>query len=160
MKKLIYDKLTENLIEISQAYVCLLGKHQKLSDIDSTTWKQQFVDWANEFEEMYPDPGYWDEHDYLETIEKYAKDKILEYGGIKLVPVYFTFGSWEKFPYQNAYVIVYAEDKRQAIAKFRERFPDINEGVVNCSAWYTQQEVNKCKLIGLWYKGEPAEIIR
>lgn len=47
--KLIYGVYTENLIEIALTYASLLVKHPVLADTDSITWKQEFVDWANEF---------------------------------------------------------------------------------------------------------------
>lgn len=73
-----YNKVTENLVEISLAFAKLQTKHEELSDIDSTTWKQQFVEWANEFEaEHFLE--YWEDSDYLEDIEKFAIRKILEY---------------------------------------------------------------------------------
>lgn len=51
---------------------------------------------------------------------------------------YFTFGSYEKFPYQNGYIIVKAEDVLGACKKFRGKFPDRTKGVMNCSDVYTE----------------------
>lgn len=73
-----YSKVTENLVEISLAFANLQAEHKELSEIDSVTWKQQFVEWANEFErERFLE--YWEENDYLEDIEKFAVRKILEF---------------------------------------------------------------------------------
>ena len=72
-----YSKVAENLVEISLAFASLQAEHEELSDIDSVTWKQQFVEWANEFEAKNPEQ--WEDSDYLECIEKFAVRKILEY---------------------------------------------------------------------------------
>lgn len=67
---------------------------------------------------------------------------------------YFTFGSDRKFPYQNGYVIVMADDLLDAIDLFRGRFPDRNPGIVNCSFWYTEEEWRP-----MYGNKEPYEII-
>lgn len=82
-EKIKYGKYAENLIEFSLAYANLAEKHPELSDIDSVTWKQMLVEWANEFEDTYPDEEYWEESDYLECIEGYAEEKILTYAGLE-----------------------------------------------------------------------------
>ena len=46
---------------------------------------------------------------------------------------YFTFGSWEGFPYQHGYLIAKADDLSSAIAKFREKYPDKHKNTVNCA---------------------------
>ena len=38
---------------------------------------------------------------------------------------YFTFGSWEKFPYKNTYLVVVASNFDDATAAFREKYPDM-----------------------------------
>lgn len=81
-EKLEYNKRTENLIEIARMYVELAIRHPKLTDVDSITWNQHFVDLANQFEEEKPDMD-WKSEDYLEAIESYAREKILEFGGAK-----------------------------------------------------------------------------
>lgn len=81
-EKLEYNRRTENLIEIARMYVELTIRHPELTDIDSITWNQHFVDLANQFEEENPDMD-WKSEDYLEMIESYAKEKILEFGGAK-----------------------------------------------------------------------------
>lgn len=80
--KLIYGVYTENLIEIALTYASLVVKHPVLADTDSITWKQKFVDWANEFEEKYPELEHWDDSAYLECIDAFATDKICEYARI------------------------------------------------------------------------------
>lgn len=46
---------------------------------------------------------------------------------------YFTFGSWEKFPYKNTYLIVVASSYKDAVDGFRKKHPDIIPGYMNCS---------------------------
>lgn len=69
---------------------------------------------------------------------------------------YFTFGSWEKFPFQNTYLVVVAAGRKEAHAAFREKHPDVNTGVLNCSEVYSEEQWNRdC---AKHYK-EPAEVI-
>lgn len=70
---------------------------------------------------------------------------------------YFTFGSWEKFPYQNTYLIVVASGYEDAIKGFREKHPDITPNCMNCSDCYTEILWER---VGHHYAGmDPAEII-
>lgn len=73
------DKVSENLVEISLAFADMQITYSELCRIDSTTWKQKFVDWANEFEDTWDDTG-----DYPEEIEKFAKMKIAEYAELEV----------------------------------------------------------------------------
>ena len=81
-EKMIYSKTSENLVEISLVYAGLQVKNEVLSSVDSITWKQMFVHWANEFETVH-EGTVWDRKDYLEEIEKFARHKILKYVGLK-----------------------------------------------------------------------------
>lgn len=70
---------------------------------------------------------------------------------------FFTFDSSLSFPYQNTYVIVMADTEKNAVEKFRSKFPDKHKGLVNCAFWYSED---------LWHNpqsesvyGKPAEII-
>ena len=68
-----YNEQTENLMEIAMMLEQLKGESEYLfevlTDIDSITWKQKFVDvW----------PG-----NYLEVIEGFAREKILEFAGVE-----------------------------------------------------------------------------
>lgn len=56
---------------------------------------------------------------------------------------YFTFGSSEQFPFKYGYVIVEAEDIKQAIKVFRAYFPDVVEGIINCAFYYTEEQFMK-----------------
>ena len=71
---------------------------------------------------------------------------------------YFTFGSWERFPYQDGYMIVIAENQSEAIAAFRKKYPDIVENTINCSDYYTEDIWNRFS--SKYYIGkEPKEIL-
>lgn len=76
-----YSRIAENLMEISMVFANMQKVHDELSDIDSITWKQQFVKWANEFEETWSKCD--DEKDYPEEIEKFADLRIKEYAGLE-----------------------------------------------------------------------------
>ena len=79
-EKMIYNKASENLVEITLVYVGMLEEHKQLSGVDSITWKQLFVQWANDFEAAQAGAD-WNQKDYLEEIGKFARRKILEYVG-------------------------------------------------------------------------------
>lgn len=73
--------------------------------------------------------------------------------------VYFTYGSWEKFPHKNTYIIVEAENFNAAIAEYRKKYPDVNENCLNCSDYYKEEEWKNG--VSKYYEGqEPAEILR
>ena len=56
---------------------------------------------------------------------------------------YFTFGSDERFPYQNGYLIVIAENKHEACRIFRSHYPNRPEsGCLNCAFVYSEEEWN------------------
>lgn len=74
-----YSKVTENLMEISMVFADLRAEHEELMDIDSVTWKQQFVEWAKEFEKQHSEPECWENDDYIDSIEEFAEKKILEF---------------------------------------------------------------------------------
>ena len=49
---------------------------------------------------------------------------------------YFTFGSAEYFPFQNTYMVIIAASYRDAIACFRDKYPDRIPNCLNCSDYY------------------------
>lgn len=55
----------------------------------------------------------------------------------------FSFGTWDKFPYQGGFLIVNAQNRSDAIKEFRKHYPDINEGIINCSDIYTEPNIIK-----------------
>lgn len=66
---------------------------------------------------------------------------------------YFTFGESERYPYQNTYIVIVADDFKDALHGFWEKYP----GFLNCSNCYDEvqwKSVRKC------YVGQrPAEVI-
>lgn len=82
-EKMAYNKASENLAEISLVYAGMLEEHRRLSSVDSITWKQLFVQWANDFEMVQAGTD-WNQKDYLEEMEKFARRKILEYVGLEV----------------------------------------------------------------------------
>lgn len=77
---------------------------------------------------------------------------------------YFTFGTAEQFPYQCGYLIVCADSKSEAVEKYRAKYPDIDEGIINCSFIYSQEEwdreVNNCPVQYSMLNESCHEIIR
>lgn len=77
-----------------------------------------------------------------------------------LTRVYFTFGSWEKYPYQNTYMVVEAETYKEAIAAYRAKYPDVHENTLCCAGFY-EEDVWKSRIEPQYYKDvRPAEILR
>ena len=59
---------------------------------------------------------------------------------------YFTFGSWEGFPFQNAYIVVEGFDRADAVKRFRRKFPDKTEGIACYSFDYSETAWAKTSL--------------
>lgn len=75
-------------------------------------------------------------------------------------PFYFTFGSWEGYPFQDGYIIVKATDIREAANKFKEKYPnERDETVLNCSDYYGQEHWNRILERGYYVGKEPFVII-
>lgn len=53
---------------------------------------------------------------------------------------YFTFGSLDRFPYKDTYLVVVASDRDDAVSGFREKYPDIDPGCMNCSGCYDEKQ--------------------
>lgn len=73
---------------------------------------------------------------------------------------YFTFGTSRKFPFRGGWVEVVAPDRKTAVRVFRSKYPDVNEGVVNCSDIYTADQFSKTGMVdgnlGGWLSRHPA----
>lgn len=154
-----YNRETENLIEIVRAYDEVAAGFPDLTEIESLTWNQKFVDWANEFEEKNPEP-----EDYPYQITTFAKRKIFEFAkeqGIHVEKTYFTFGSWEKYPFRNTFLIVYGRDIHDCCDKFRKNYPDVNEGLLNCAFYYNERTWDQMSSEpnSAWCNEKPATII-
>ena len=80
----LFNPFTENVVEIAWEYAVLTVQYPELTDVDSTTWKQLFSEWGMEFEIIYPDEEFWDDHDYHDYIVEFARNKILDYAGLSV----------------------------------------------------------------------------
>ena len=76
--KAVFGYLTENIMEITLVFADMQLTHPDTAMYDSMEWKQKFVEWANEFEEQWEED---DVRDYLEEIDKFAREKIIKYLG-------------------------------------------------------------------------------
>lgn len=72
---------------------------------------------------------------------------------------YFTFGSNSQFPYINNYLIVLATSESKAISKFRKKYPDVHENIINCSFVYSESEWTNNNM-KKYYPYGAAEIIK
>lgn len=72
---------------------------------------------------------------------------------------YFTFGSAETFPYSRGqFVMVKAENMKDAAEKFKAKYPCRIPGILNCASYYPENVFNEFR--DEYYKGvEPAEVI-
>lgn len=69
---------------------------------------------------------------------------------------YFTFGSWKRFSFQNTYLVVMASSHRDEVKGFREKYPDVDSGCLNCSDCYDEEQWTAIKE---HYPHGPADII-
>lgn len=70
---------------------------------------------------------------------------------------YFTFGSNEQFPYgREQYVVVFAVNMQDAVNLYREKYPDLSPGIVNCTFYYPQSEWAE---VSKAFPFPPAEVI-
>lgn len=81
-ERIVFGKAAENLVEITLVFSKLLYENQgRIPELsDSMEWKLRFMDFANEFEELYgmTDWNSGEHGDYYEEIEKFARGKLLE----------------------------------------------------------------------------------
>ena len=56
---------------------------------------------------------------------------------------YITFGSWEGFPFQNAYIVVQGFDRNDAYERFRRVFPDKTPGIACYAFDYAEDQWTK-----------------
>lgn len=67
---------------------------------------------------------------------------------------YFTYGKSEQFPFKGGWTTVLADNRRDAIKKFRIRHPDKTEGLINCSDIYTKGEFRLTSMLQTGNLGE------
>lgn len=70
---------------------------------------------------------------------------------------YFIFKDSEQFPYKNTYLIVVADSYGDAINGFRNKYPDVIPGCLNCSDCYDEKQWDEIKIY--YANRNPIEII-
>lgn len=129
---------SEALVGIAEAWTTLsLWYREETKDINRDAWMDECVRLAQEFVEQYGSPK-GRETVFLE----YAAKSLSKFAGLSLKPVYITFGSWEGYPYQDTYIVVYGKDMADADQKFREKHPDKTPGILNYAFSYTKEQWN------------------
>ena len=101
----------------------------------------------------------------LAIAKKAALDEItniMEELGVEwhLQSFYFTFGTAKQYPYTiGQYLIVKAQDIREAARKYKRKYPNPNDDeVLNCADYYGQKEWDE--YVKEYYKDtEPVEVI-
>lgn len=101
----------------------------------------------------------------LAIAKKAALDEItniMEELGVEwqLQNFYFTFGTAKKFPYTiGQYLIVKAQDIREAARKYKKKYPNPSgDEVFNCADYYTQEQWDS-EVKKYFENVKPAEII-
>ena len=91
-----------------------------------------------------------------------ALTDVMEELGIEweLKSFYFTFGSAKQFPYgRGQYVVVKAQDIREAARKYKRKYPNpYDDEVINCADYYSQQAWDE-RIKQYYGDTEPAEVI-
>ncbi len=69
---------------------------------------------------------------------------------------FYTFADSPQFPFQRGYIEIQAEDRTIADKLFRQYFPDIHEGILNCAGIYDKDSFERyqatCKSSESWLK--------
>ena len=68
------------------------------------------------------------------------KTKAQEPRQTRLQSFYYTYGSWEGYPFQGGWTVVRAQDRKTADRLFRRHHADRTPGVLNCAFVYTWEE--------------------
>lgn len=106
--------------------------------------------------------GIYDQYheDYFRLEDEDYK-KIKEWAGTYFKkPFYYTFGSYEGYPFQNGYIIIKAETIRQANYRFMQEYPNPrDEDVLNCSDYYDAKAWERILEEGYYKDQEPFLVI-
>ena len=74
--------------------------------------------------------------------------------------MYFTYGSAEQFPYgRSDYVMVKGANSDDCIKAYRKIHPDVNEGLINCSDYYTEDRWENDVYKEFYFPKAPIETI-
>ena len=73
---------------------------------------------------------------------------------------YFTFGSDERYPFQNGHLIVEANDINDAIKCFQKHYPNRpNSDTINCAFYYSEKQWSNVLKRGFHIGEKPKEIL-
>lgn len=102
--------------------------------------KQQLIKAIDDAEAYIEKQEEW-EDECDKNIKKIIYEIIAEKESVPLENFYFTFsGADMRFPYQNGYLVVRAENEKEAFRKFRFRYPDPYLNCLCCASWYSQEK--------------------
>lgn len=155
------DTTEEVVEEMAQAIVAELGKDLAAALVEYANLVKQLAedltsaevqDTAKIKELLQAGLPDWDEEDWEDlraAVAKRTQDNF-----------YFTFGSHEGYPFQNGYIIVRANNKREAGLKFAAKYPNpYRDGVLNCSFYYSAAQWAWVLADGHYAGQEPYEVI-
>ena len=105
--------------------------------------------------------GIYDKQNEEMNLTKKDAEKVKEWvNNYFIKPFYFTFGSYEGYPFQDGYIIVKAETIREAAEKFMQAYPnERNEDVLNCSDYYSPEAWERILERGHYVDQEPLAIM-
>lgn len=72
---------------------------------------------------------------------------------------FYTFGSDEKFSYQNGWVEVHAANWEEVHEKFRAHFPDRHSNCLNCAFFYSEEQWRQMDPEHKWHGYSCNEVI-
>ena len=72
---------------------------------------------------------------------------------------FYTFGTDPGFPYREGGVEVRANAWEEAHEKFRARFPDRHEGILNCAFFYDAEQWARMDPEHTWHSWKLHEVI-
>lgn len=76
-------------------------------------------------------------------------------------PFYYTFDSYEGYPFQNGYIIIKAETIREANYKFKQQYQNPrDEDVLNCSDYYDAKAWERILSEGYYKDQEPLAVMQ
>lgn len=113
------------------------------TELDKNLEKASIEKMLDEIADQMPDEELYQFYSKYCLTEQVAKEqriqKLVE--EISMKNYYFTFsGADMSFPYQNGYLVVRAENEKEAFRKFRFRYPDPYLNCLCCAFWYTQEK--------------------
>lgn len=74
---------------------------------------------------------------------------------------YFTFGSDEKFPFHDGFIVVKADSIKEAARKFDEWYPnEMYEDTLNCSDYYSEKDWKKILEKGFYKNQSPLAVLK